>query len=88
MAHTLTLELPQEVYERLIREAEEAGQPPEDVAVQWLVAASQNHGVDPLEELIGTLHSDVSDWAERHDHYLGLAALETHDESNPPARNG
>ncbi len=87
MAHTLTLEVPQEVYESLARLAEQEGQSPEALAAQWVISASQHLVADPLERLIGTLHSDVPDWGERHDYYIGQELLETYDKCDPTLEN-
>lgn len=71
MERTLTLEMPEEVYEALRRKAEEAGQPPESLAIQLLVAAIRSRDGDPLEEFIGAFDSGGSGWADRHDEHLG-----------------
>jgi hypothetical protein len=71
MERTLTLEVPEEVYESLRRRAEEAGQPPESLAIELLAAATGNLGGDPLEELIGAFDGGGSEWADRHDAHLG-----------------
>ncbi len=70
MEHTLTLEVPEEVYESLRQRAEEAGQPRESLAVELLAAATRPGG-DPLEEFIGAFGGGGSEWADRHDEYLG-----------------
>ena len=49
MGHTLTLDLPENVYQCLRQQAEQTGQSPETVAVQWLVTATQASVDDPLE---------------------------------------
>jgi hypothetical protein len=73
MSHTLTLDLPNEVYEPLSRKARQDGRKPEDVATEWLTAAVQRETADPLLQLAGTLEADVTDIGERHDHYIGEA---------------
>lgn len=50
MSHTLTLEVPEAVYEPLRKTAEQSGQSPEVVAVQWLTAAVQQLVEDPVEK--------------------------------------
>ena len=70
MGHTLTLELPEEVYQSLVQTAAQAGEPPEAVAVQLLTTATQHRVDDPLEPFIGAFSSEISDWADRHDVYL------------------
>lgn len=71
MERTLTLEMPEELYESLRRRAEEAGQPPESLAIELLAAATRLHSEDPLEEFIGAFGGEDSGWADRHDDYLG-----------------
>lgn len=75
MSHTLTLEVPEEVYESLLKIAEQTGQPPESLAVRWLAQASREGIDDPLEQFIGAFDGRGSDWVDRHDRYLGEAAL-------------
>ena len=86
MGHTLTLEVPDEVYNPLLKTAEQTGQNPEELAIQWLAAVVEtfsaegliNHGTanDPLEEFIGAFKSDIPDWADQHDKHLGQSSAE------------
>ena len=71
MTHALTLELPEQVYEALMKTAKRHGQRPEAVAVQWLAIASESQLDDPFEQFIGAFSSNVPDWADRHDEYIG-----------------
>jgi len=71
MGHTLRLEVPEEVYEPLVKTAQQQGQTPETLAVQWLATAVQQFAEDPIEEFIGAFESEVSDIGTRHDHYIG-----------------
>ena len=84
MTHALTLELPEQVYETLLKTAKRKGQRPEAVAVQWLVTATESQQDDPFEQFIGAFSSNVPDWADRHDEYLGqglMAQLREADET-------
>lgn len=83
MTHALILEIPEEVYEPLLKKATQIGQTPEDLAVQWLVTVAQQLTDDPLEKFIGIFQSDVPDWADEHDKYIGQAGLITADEQGP-----
>jgi hypothetical protein len=74
MGHMLTLDVPEDVYQALIQQTEQTGQPPEAVAVQLLVAAIQHRGDDPLAQFIGAFRGRAADWADQHDAYLGKAA--------------
>ena len=57
MGHSLTLEVPETVYEMLRKTAERIGQPPEALAVQLLTTATQDLKDDPLEKFIGAFSS-------------------------------
>jgi hypothetical protein len=76
MNHSLTLELPDNVYESLVKKAKQAGKSPEALAVQLLTAATQAIIDDPLEQFIGAFSSHGSDWADAHDKYFGLSVEE------------
>ncbi len=71
--NTIALQVPEDLYRSLTRVAEKTGKTPEELALQWLNAGLQNIADDPVEEFIGAFSSDISDWADRHDDYLGLA---------------
>jgi hypothetical protein len=75
MTHALTLELPEQVYETLLKTAKRQGQRPEAVAVQWLATASESQLDDPFEQFIGAFSSNVPDWADRHDEYIGRGLM-------------
>ena len=77
MEHTLLLEVPENVYDVLTRTAEQMGRPREALAVEWLVATINRLVYDPLEELIGAFSSDVPNWADDHDQYIGKSIVET-----------
>jgi len=77
MSHPLTLDVPESLYQSLVRQAEESGQPPEVLAVQLLTTATQPEAEDPLEAFIGAIDSRGSDWADHHDAYLGGAVNDT-----------
>ena len=71
MDHTMTLNGPENVYQSLIRKAEQTGRPPEALAIELLASAVQPETRDPLEAFIGAFDSKGSDWADRHDAHLG-----------------
>ena len=74
MSQTLTIRVPNDVYESLARAAEEAGQLPEALAAKWLAATAQRATDDPLDRFIGAFRSERPDWADEHDQYIGEAA--------------
>ena len=49
------------------RAARPAGPAPAGSSARGLTGADE----DPLEKLIGSVHSDMPGWADRHDEYLG-----------------
>lgn len=75
MGHTLTLDLPDHLYESLVETARQRGQSPEAVAAQWLMSAAHQSEGDPIEPFIGALDSGGSDWADAHDRYVGTAGI-------------
>ena len=77
MSHTLTIEVPDNIYEPLRRTAAQSGQSPEALVAQWVSLAVQQQTDDPLEQFIGALRGPGSDWAERHDQFLGQAVADT-----------
>jgi hypothetical protein len=71
VGHRMTLNVPEELYRSLVQRAEETGQEPESLAVQLLRTATEPGAKDPVEAFIGAFSSQGSDWADRHDNYLG-----------------
>jgi len=71
--HTLTLQLPDEIFEPLMREAQRFGSTPEKVVSDWVASAVLAPSEDPLLKLLGCIDTDVADTAERHDDYIGLS---------------
>lgn len=69
--YTLRLEVPQNVYELLVKLAPQMGQTPEELAIGWLATAAQRYADDPIEKFIGAFNGHVPDWTDQHDHYLG-----------------
>jgi len=75
MTHTLTLEIPEQVYEPLVKAAERSGRTPEYVALEYLANEVARFENDPLERFIGTLDSGITEWANKHDEYIGRALM-------------
>lgn len=70
---TLTIELEDHLYDVVKEMAEQNGTTPEVLGGECIARAVSQVENDPLLALAGTLESDVTDVAERHDHYLGQA---------------
>jgi hypothetical protein len=77
MGHTLTLDVPENVYESLRQQAGHTGQSPEALAVQLLATATQQPVDDSLEQFIGAFSSQGTGWADHHDVYLGKPVRDT-----------
>jgi hypothetical protein len=69
MGHTLTLEIPDELYNPLLQKAKATGQTPEKLLTEWLSTAVQRPNNDPLLQLAGVFEAEVTDATERHDSY-------------------
>jgi len=76
MGYALILEIPEEIYQPLVKTAQQNGFTPEELATNWLVAAIRQTLQDPLERFISGFRSNVIDWVDQHDLYLGQELLE------------
>ena len=79
MGYSLTLDIPENVYQSLLETANQTGLQPETLAVQWLKRITQSQESDPLEKFIGAFNSNIPDWADEHDKYLGQSILNQHE---------
>jgi predicted transcriptional regulator len=71
MPKTLTIELPDEIYEGLQKLAEKWKTTPERIAADWVVFQADQVLNDPLEKWIGAIDTGAHWWAERHDELFG-----------------
>lgn len=76
MSRTLTLEIPEDAYDELVRTANRKGQQLERVAVEILADTL----TDPVMRLAGCLSMPYADIAKRHDEYIGAGLLPQPDE--------
>ncbi len=76
MGHALLLELSEEIYQPLIKTAQQSGDTPEQVATSWLEAVIRRGGQDPIEKFIGAFQSNNFNWTEQHDLILGQELLQ------------
>ncbi|PIU67126.1 MAG: hypothetical protein COS85_01935 [Armatimonadetes bacterium CG07_land_8_20_14_0_80_59_28] len=79
MAHTLTIRLREELYELLEQMGERAGKTSDELGSQWIELALERVVNDPLFKHAGSVNSGVTDWADRHDYYLGQTLKEEMD---------
>ena len=75
MGHSITLNLPDKAWQDLLPSGRDRNQAPEAVAEQLLADIV----ADPLLRLSGCFESDITDLAERHDHYIGEGVLDPHE---------
>jgi hypothetical protein len=61
MGHPLTIDVPDDVYQKLVQQAEQTSRPLEAVVVQLLATAIQYWIDDPLEHFIGAFRSHGGD---------------------------
>ncbi len=73
MPKTLTIELPDEVYEVLEKLAAGEGKSPSDLGAEWITVMASKIFEDPLEKWIGAI--EMPPWADRHDELLGESIL-------------
>ncbi len=67
----LTLDLPEEIYQPLLKTARTNDKKVEEVAVEVLASVKSKKVADPFERFIGSVKSDITDLAENHDKYIG-----------------
>lgn len=75
MSQTMTLEIPEQRYQKLAELAKRRGKSPAVVILETIEQITD----DPFEKWIGALPTGVQDWPGRHDELLGLEALNPHD---------
>jgi len=73
MAHSLTIDVPEDVFSYLNKLALQQGKTPETLAQELVSTAVQELEEDPLLRWAGAIDSEISDVAERHDYYIGQA---------------
>jgi hypothetical protein len=73
MSRTMSLEISDELYRALNDVAARQNRSAEEVGAQWFESTIERLATDPLMKLIGSIRSesDVSDWGDRHDYYIG-----------------
>jgi hypothetical protein len=79
MRHQQMLDVPNEVYDPLVKTTKLSGATPEQLAIDWLAAISRHAARDPAENWIGAIPTGVPDWWDKHDKYLGEGLKESQD---------
>ena len=70
MSHQIMLDIPDEIYQPLEKEAEKAGKSPATIINEMLTRMIQFRR-DPLRRWAGTFASGIPDAAEHHHEHLG-----------------
>ena len=73
MTHSITFELPDAAYKRLVEKALKSGKRVEDFVAEQVMNGDAAPVDDPFEKFIGSLDTDIHDWADNHDKYIGEA---------------
>jgi len=77
MIHQVLIDVPDEVYQPLLRRAAESGRSLEAVAAECVAQVIQASKPESrTRKWAGALASGVTDASTRHDHYLGAALAE------------
>ena len=76
MTHPITLDIPDEVFQPLLRLAQEKGQTVETIANACLAESVAPLPGGRLRRWIGASSSNIPDASLRHDDYLGQAILD------------
>ncbi len=71
MTHSIVLEVPENIYQEIVKEAESKKRKVEEIALERLAKDAPREIEDPLDKFVGAFRSDVPDWADNHDKYLG-----------------
>lgn len=75
MTHSLTIEVPDQLYRTLVEKASKKGKEIEEIAVDRLSDEWPEDVIDPFDKFIGAFNSDIPDWGTRHDELLGEVYL-------------
>lgn len=76
MTHSLTLEIPESVYQSLAEKASKNGKKIEEIALEKLANGDGSSiNEDPLDKFIGAFESGIPDLAANHDKYIGEALM-------------
>ncbi len=70
MTHSIILEVPENIYQGIVKEAESKKRKVEEIALERLAKDTPQGIEDALDEFVGAFRSNVPDWANNHDKYL------------------
>ena len=80
MTQKILLDIPDQLYQKLLKIAQNKGETLESLALKCLNDAQEKSEIDPLDKFIGAFDSNNSDWLENHDYYLGKSAIESNND--------
>lgn len=73
MTHSVTLEVPDQLYRTLAEKAAKKGKDVEEIALDRLSDEWPEDVVDPFAKFIGAFNSQIGDVGTNHDKYIGEA---------------
>ncbi|HVG19788.1 MAG TPA: hypothetical protein VNI02_12115 [Blastocatellia bacterium] len=76
MGRSLTLEIPEHVFESLQEIAKQTGRTPEEIILESVVTHAGLAADDSLEKWIGAFDSGLPDLGSRHHDYVGQSLLD------------
>jgi hypothetical protein len=79
MSTTLTLEIPDQIYHPLLKEADKCGKTLNQILIEWLGDVVKDEMDDPLLQLAGAFTSDITGIGENHAFYIGQELRNTHE---------
>lgn len=79
MATALTLQVPDHVYDPILKQAHQFGKTPEQMIAEWLEKAVARFREDPLLQMAGEFESDVADVGGQHDFFIGQSLKANHE---------
>ncbi|KXB09010.1 hypothetical protein AKJ60_01235 [candidate division MSBL1 archaeon SCGC-AAA385M11] len=79
MSTTLTLEIPDQIYQPLQRKADQCGKTLDQILIECLGDIVKDELDDPLLKLAGAFASDITDSSGNHDFYIGQELRNNHE---------
>ncbi|MCI5130426.1 MAG: hypothetical protein D3904_02630 [Candidatus Electrothrix sp. EH2] len=79
MATTLTLQIPDRIYQPLQERAKKRGKTLDQIIIEWLGNAVEDGPDDPLLQLAGAFSCGVKNIGTNHDIHIGQELSNTHE---------
>lgn len=79
MSTVLTLEIPDQIYQPLLKKASKRGKPVNQILIEYLGEVLKDEPDDPLLQLVGAFSCESQDIGTNHDFYIGQELRSTHE---------